>query len=194
MLRECYCNNIFSVCVALKVPADEGDPSQDANLSRSERKRNREQHRRNEVTNGLDALATMLAKIDPGRMKGGRWTSKKENGDVGVAMSRVELLNHALETLERLHTENEERKTVISSFSRCGTVASQDPSTECGLSVETNVTMTTEVSACPLHVCRHDFQLRHDQFLFKCIHFVEEKSIQGLIDPKSGIWTPRWWS
>lgn len=90
-----------------------GEPSQETSLSRSERKRNREQHRRNEVTNGLDAMAAMLSKIDPGRMKGGRWTSKKESGDGGVAMSRVELLNHALETLDRLHTENESRKRII---------------------------------------------------------------------------------
>ena len=99
--------------------SDAGDLSQDdPNLSRSERKRNREQHRRNEVTNGLDALASMLSTVDPARMKGGRWTSKKETGDGGVAMSRVELLNHALETLERLHKENEARKDIIAELSK----------------------------------------------------------------------------
>lgn len=103
----------------ITMSSDAGDLSQDdPNLSRSERKRNREQHRRNEVTNGLDALASMLSTVDPARMKGGRWTSKKETGDGGVAMSRVELLNHALETLERLHKENEARKDIIAELSK----------------------------------------------------------------------------
>jgi hypothetical protein len=75
------------------------------------------------VTNGLDAMAAMLAKIDPSRMKGGRWTSKRESGDGGVAMSRVELLNHALDSLERLHTENEARKKIIEDLSRIAGVA-----------------------------------------------------------------------
>lgn len=79
------------------------------------------------MTNGLDAMAAMLSKIDPGRMKGGRWTSKKENSDGGVAMSRVELLNHALETLDRLHTENESRKRIIADLTKGAGVAGLPP-------------------------------------------------------------------
>ena len=116
----------------------------------------------------------MLAKIDPDRMKGGRWTSKKENSDGGVAMSRVELLNHAHETLERLHTENEERKAVISDFSRGGSVASRPPSIECGLSGDPNVNMTTEVSLYPMYI-----------FNLNCnIHIFNSYSIASYLNTK----------
>lgn len=89
---------------------------------RVERKRNREKQRRSDVTKGLEALLDLIFRIDPklkldaeeraANTAGGRITSDSS------LLSRVELINIAVLTLERIHQENEERKMVITHLTR----------------------------------------------------------------------------
>jgi hypothetical protein len=80
----------------------------DEDLTRSERKRNREKNRRNSLNYRLEALAALLFKIDP--------TLKSGKGDNAI-MNRVNLIQSAVQTLERIHKENEERKLLITDLS-----------------------------------------------------------------------------
>lgn len=92
-------------------------------LSRSERKRHREKKRRSDVNRGLDQLMDLVFLIDPElkleaedraqKASGGRTTSSDP-----PLLSRVELINSAVATLERVHRENEERKMVIAHLAR----------------------------------------------------------------------------
>lgn len=92
-----------------------------AQSTRSERKRNREQKRRNEVNGGLDQLTRLIFMIDPQlKVVAELRASKNHSGGKrppGVSdaqlLSRVELINSAVATLARVHQENEERKLMI---------------------------------------------------------------------------------
>jgi hypothetical protein len=94
-----------------------------AELSRSERKRDREKKRRSDVNSGLDRMMALIFVIDPQlkaeaeerakKVQGGRATSAEN-----PILSRVELINSAVMTLERIHRENEERKMVIAHLAR----------------------------------------------------------------------------
>ena len=92
-----------------------------ATATRSERKRNREQKRRNEVNSGLDQLTRLIFIIDPQlKAVAELRASKSHSGGrrpPGVSdtqlLSRVELINSAVATLARVHQENEERKLMI---------------------------------------------------------------------------------
>ena len=89
-------------------------------LSRSERKRHREQKRRSDVNKGFEALMTILIQIDPqvkheaqerarrGLSKGGPAGAHDDN-----LLSRVDLVNRTAEVLRRIHQENEQRKKII---------------------------------------------------------------------------------
>lgn len=80
----------------------------DQDLSRSERKRNREKNRRNSLNYRLEALAALLFKIDP--------TLKSGKGDNAI-MNRVNLIQSTVQTLERIYKENEDRKLLITDLS-----------------------------------------------------------------------------
>ena len=105
----------------LNSPRDDGEHSKrpdskrsrddEEDLSRSERKRNREKSRRNALNDRLEALAALLYKIDPA-LKSGK-------GDQAI-MNRVNLIQSAVQTLQRIHTENEDRKLAITDLTDGG--------------------------------------------------------------------------
>lgn len=89
------------------------------NTARTERKRNREKQRRSDVNKGLDQLIYLVFAIDPQLKKEAEERAKKNpHGGRSLTadnalLSRVELLNCAVATLQHVHQENEERKMVI---------------------------------------------------------------------------------
>lgn len=105
----------------LNSPRDDGEHSKrldskrsrddEEDLSRSERKRNREKSRRNALNDRLEALAALLYKIDP-KLKSGK-------GEQAI-MNRVNLIQSAVQTLQRIHGENEERKLAITDLTDSG--------------------------------------------------------------------------
>ena len=89
-------------------------------MSRSERKRDREKKRRGDVNRGLDELQALLFLIDP-ELKAEAEERRRKSHNKPVhstepepMISRVELINSAVTVLRRIHRENEERKVVIS--------------------------------------------------------------------------------
>lgn len=102
---------------------DDFSPDELAKLSRSERKRHREKKRRSDVNKGFDDLMTLLLEIDPTvrteaeeRSRRGNW--KGTYGAEDNLLSRVDLIDRAVEVLRRIHCENEDRKLMISSLTR----------------------------------------------------------------------------
>jgi hypothetical protein len=94
-------------------------------VSRSERKREREKKRRGDVNQGLDQLMTLVFTIDPELRAEAEERHRKSHSnrvatrvEPEAMLSRVELINAAVATLHRVHQENEERKMVISQLSR----------------------------------------------------------------------------
>jgi hypothetical protein len=115
--------------------ADLGDTSPDVGddfgtsnlleMSRSERKREREKKRRGDVNRGLDQLMTLVFTIDPELRAEAEERHRKSHSNRVVTraepeamLSRVELINATVATLHRVHQENEERKMVIAQLSR----------------------------------------------------------------------------
>lgn len=101
---------------------------------RAERKRQREQQRRHNLNKGLDEMMAILFRIDP-RLKddsiersnlqsrlGGPMSPTVSKNENNALLSRVEIVQYAVSTLERLHRENEERKMVIADL-----MAREDP-------------------------------------------------------------------
>jgi len=90
--------------------------------SRSERKRNREQKRRDDVNKGLEQLTKMVFVIDPQLKAAAEDRAKKSHGRTAVPesqlLSRVELVTSAVATMGRVHQENEMRKVIIAQLSR----------------------------------------------------------------------------
>ena len=89
-----------------------------AEESRAERKRHREKKRRNDVNKGLDQLMELVFIIDPQLKFEAEERARKASGGRtsntdAPLLSRVELINSAVVTLERVYRENEERKMVI---------------------------------------------------------------------------------
>jgi hypothetical protein len=94
-------------------------------MSRSERKREREKKRRGDVNQGLDQLTALVFTIDPELRAEAEERHRKSHGnrvaskaEPEAMLSRVELINAAVTTLHRIHQENEERKMIISQLSR----------------------------------------------------------------------------
>jgi len=89
-----------------------------AESSRAERKRHREKQRRSDVNKGLDQLMELVFIIDPQLKFEAEERARKASGGRTAStdapiLSRVELINSAVATLERVHHENEQRKIVI---------------------------------------------------------------------------------
>lgn len=98
----------------------EGAPKEDAKekgsggpklaQSRSEKKRNREQKRRNQLNDGLDKLTEAIFTIDPDLKAAARARASSNNKSSvpdTQLLSRVELIDTAVATLQRVHQENE---------------------------------------------------------------------------------------
>jgi hypothetical protein len=93
-------------------------------MSRTERKRDREKKRRGDVNRGLDQLMSLVFLISP-ELKAEAEDRRRKNHNHRVLstteteamLSRVELINGAVATLQRIHRENEERKMVIAHLS-----------------------------------------------------------------------------
>jgi hypothetical protein len=98
-------------------------------LSLSEIKRNREKKRRADIRKGLDTLSQMLLVIDPlletaleereKLLRGaGGSRSRTPKKSQQQFFSHVELVNHAVATLARIHSQNEIHKNVIARMAR----------------------------------------------------------------------------
>lgn len=84
--------------------------------AKSEKKRDREQHRRNAFNEGLDRLTDLIFLIDPQlRIMAESRVTKIANKTPNIyqLLSRVELINSAVSTLARVHQENERTKLAI---------------------------------------------------------------------------------
>jgi Helix-loop-helix DNA-binding domain len=102
-----------------------------AQMTRSERKRHREKKRRSDVNKGFDDLTSLLWEIDPtmrmeAEERAARLQTKGQSvGPPEAAMlSRVDLICRATQLLRRLHSENEQTKSVISALTRQGFIGS----------------------------------------------------------------------
>lgn len=91
----------------------------DIEKARQDRKRNREQQRRNALNDGIDRLLQLVFAIDP-QLK----VEAEERARTGSSrgrvpsvehclLSRVEILDHGIATLQRVNRENEDRKVII---------------------------------------------------------------------------------
>lgn len=106
---------------------DEIDPSEFAQMTRSQRKCHRERRRRSEVNKGFDDLTSLLWDIDAttmrteveNRAQRGKKQSNLPTED--ILLSRVDLINFTISLLRRLHGENEQRKEIITTLTRAGT-------------------------------------------------------------------------
>ena len=92
-------------------------------ISRSEKKREREKKRRSDLNQGLDQLMALIFMIDPqlkAKAEAEEWHRKSHHNRISsreepeIILSRVELINAAIATLQRVHRENEENKMLIS--------------------------------------------------------------------------------
>lgn len=103
-------------------PDEEGPSLHD--LSRSEKKRNREKKRREDVNQGIDQLMSLIFMIDPELKAEADDRQRKTHRDVvpkakpEALLSRIELINAAVATLQRVHDENEKRKMAITFLSK----------------------------------------------------------------------------
>lgn len=78
--------------------------------SRSEKKRNREQQRRNQLNEGLDRLTEVIFIVDPDLKAAARARASNNNRSSvpdTQLLSRVELIDTAVATLHRVHQQNE---------------------------------------------------------------------------------------
>lgn len=87
---------------------------------KAERKREREKQRRLDLNEAFERLQELVFRINPEIRKEAEIrmaVSKSRNDEQGI-FNRLELLLHALDTLEAVHEENEERKMVIQHMAR----------------------------------------------------------------------------
>jgi len=80
-------------------------------MTKAEKKRYREKIRRNGISNAFDELSSELLKISPHIWKSADTSLQYDSVSTGSglvqSLSRVSLINHAVCTMKRLHTENE---------------------------------------------------------------------------------------
>jgi hypothetical protein len=96
----------------------------DIEKARQEKKRNREQQRRNALNDGLDRLLELIFEIDP-NLKAEAEIRARQSSYRGripsiehCLLSRVEILDHGIMTLRRIHRENEDRKLALARMSK----------------------------------------------------------------------------
>lgn len=99
---------------------DEAESKTPESLSRSERKRDREKKRRDDLNKGFDRLQNLIFGIDPEVKEEADERIHRSRGNVEehAVFSRLELIHHAINTLEKVNQENEERKMVIQHMAR----------------------------------------------------------------------------
>ena len=89
-----------------------------AGKSKTERKRIREQQRRSDLTDAFDDLSALILEMngdaESKHEKKKRKISGQNHADDTCGMSRVELINRSVATIERLHQENQELKLSLS--------------------------------------------------------------------------------
>lgn len=101
-----------------------------ASMTKRERKRDREKQRRSDLNYAFDSLMELIFRINPRRREeaeanrkgGGQYCKGKS--EESPLLSRLDIVNEAVETMGRIHLENEERKGVILHLSR-GLLASR---------------------------------------------------------------------
>lgn len=100
-------------------------------LSRAEKKRDREKRRRSDLNLGFENLTDLIFRIEPSRQRQAEMSAKtcKGKNDESPLLSRVDIIHQALEVMERLYLENEERKRIIQHLSQ-GLLAGPDPSVD----------------------------------------------------------------
>ena len=129
---------------------DELDTEAFAQMTRSQRKCHRERRRRSEVNKGFDDLTSLLWEIDAttlraeieNRAQRGKKKSTLPTED--VILSRVDLINFSISLLRRLHSENEQRKEIITSLTRTGT-STFEPGVNLTLPSHGNATAAGEI-------------------------------------------------
>jgi len=84
-------------------------------LSRTEKKRNREQQRRHEVNEGFDSLIDLLRRIEPRFRTGSRKPAFSAGADMDehTITNRVDLLDYTMHLIQSLHDDNEKKKERI---------------------------------------------------------------------------------
>ena len=99
-------------------------------MSRSEKKKHREQKRRKQVNKGLDELMALLVEIDPSikstdgdksRQGQAKAPPDEKHGDHPL-LNRVDLISRTVSVLDRLYRENKQQKLIIEQLSRVGGV------------------------------------------------------------------------
>ena len=99
--------------VGRQTPCSPEAPSR--KLSRTEKKRNREQQRRHEVNEGFDSLVDLLRQIEPKFRTGSRKPAFSAGADMDehTITNRVDLLDYTMKLLQSLHDDNEKKKEKI---------------------------------------------------------------------------------
>lgn len=99
--------------VGMQTPSLPETPSR--KLSRTEKKRNREQQRRHEVNEGFDSLIDLLRRIEPKFRTGSRKPAFSAGADMDehTITNRVDLLDYTMKLLQSLHDDNETKKVKI---------------------------------------------------------------------------------
>jgi hypothetical protein len=105
---------------------DEHDTDAFAQMTRSQRKCQRERRRRSEVNKGFDDLTSLLWEVDSTTMRAeveSRAQRGKKQSNVpteDILLSRVDLINFTISLIRRLHNENSQCKEIIATLTRPG--------------------------------------------------------------------------
>lgn len=140
---------------------------------RQEKKRNREQQRRNALNDGLDRLLELIFEIDPNlkaeaeiRARQSSYRGRVPNIEHSL-LSRVEILDHGIMTLRRIHRENEDRKLALAH------IVKEDPSAVPAVPAAAAATalappnhLVNHSSETPANTNAHDIQVR---VLYSCL-------------------------
>jgi hypothetical protein len=111
-------------------PAEAANEEERHATKRSERKRQREKQRRSDLSNAFDELSAFIVQVEPESGDQDPDVKKKrkksDGGEDASGITRLELIGRAIRIMRRLHTENEERKRIISGIQEKGGVLPND--------------------------------------------------------------------
>lgn len=111
--------NVMNPAAPQALGDEEGSYDEDGmhpSNKKSERKRQREKDRRKEMAEGFVELGQLLAQIDPDDSDGARGKRVRRGLDDGgtdtdpSGMTRIDLISRAIETIRKLHAENQDLK------------------------------------------------------------------------------------
>jgi hypothetical protein len=107
-----------------------GNEEERQSTKRSERKRQREKQRRSDLSNAFDELAAFIVQVEPESgdqdLDSKKKRKKSDGGEDASGITRLDLIGRALRIMRRLHTENEERKRIITGIQEKGGVPTND--------------------------------------------------------------------